>query len=260
MSLTRKKTAELNTSSTVKAAKRTQQASAAAAANTVKAAKQAQKAGSAAAANAASAAQNAAATAQNAAGLAQTAAQNATVVATNAALSAGDAAQTAAANLSDAAQTAAANLSDAAQTATANLNKGVRQGVFSARSWAAPRLENAADYTSNTVAPKVSAALRATARQVSPPDAKGSRRRVLAWTALGVAIAAALGAAAAMARYRFRTAIAADSETADEEVMADSADSQPAPVSEGGQKPADPKSKDQGAETTVNGQVTPSGW
>lgn len=238
MSLTRKKPAELNTSSTVKAAKRTQKASAAAAANAVKAAKQAQKAGSVAAANAAAAAQNAAVTAQNAAGLAQTAAQNATVVATNAALTA----------------------SEAAQAAAANVNKGVRQGVFSARSWAAPRLESAADYTSKTLAPKVSDALRATARQVSPPDAKSSRKRVLAWTALGAAIATALGAAAAVARYRYQTAIAADSETADEEVMADSAGSQAAPVSAEDKKPADAKSKDEGAETSANGRVATSGW
>jgi hypothetical protein len=237
MSLTRKQPAELDTSSTIKAARRTQKASAAAAASTAKAAKQAQKAGSAAAANAAIAAQNAAVTAQNAAGLAQTAAQNAAVVATNAA------------------QTA----SDAAQTAAVNVNKGVRQGVFSARSWAAPRLEGAADYTSKTLAPKVSDALRATARQVSPPDPKSSRKRVLAWTALGAAIAAALGAAAAVARYRYRTAIAADSETADEEVMADSTGSQAAPVSSEGEKSADAKSKDQDAETSANGRVPASG-
>jgi hypothetical protein len=244
MSLTRNKPAEIDTSSTIKAAKRTQKASAAAAANTVKAAKQAQKAGSAAAANAASAAQNAAVTAQNAASLAQTAAQNAAVVASNAA-------QNAAVVATNAAQTAG----DAAQTAAVNVNKGVRQGVFSARSWAAPRLESAADYTSKTLAPKVSDALRATARQVSPPDPKSSRKRVLAWTALGAAIAAALGAGAAVARYRYRTAIAADSETADEEVMADSAGSQAAPVTPEGKKP-----KDQDAETSANGRVPASGW
>jgi len=238
MSLTRNKPAELDTSSTIKAAKRTQKASAAAAASTVKAAKQAQKAGSAAAANAAIAAQNAAVTAQNAAGLAQTAAQNAAVVATNAAQTAGD----------------------AAQTAATNVNKGVRQGVFSARSWAAPRLESAADYTSKTLAPKVSDALRATARQVSPPAPKSSRKRVLAWTALGAAIAAALGATAAVARYRYRTAIAADSETADEEVMADSTGSEAAPVSSEGKKPAGAKSKDKDAETSANGRVPASGW
>jgi len=191
MSLTRKQTAELDTSSTLKAAKR------------------AQKASSVAAANAASAAQNAALTAQNAAGMAQVAAQNAAVVATN----------------------AAHNASGAAQTAAAGLSKGTRQGVYTARSWAAPRLDSAADYTTTTIAPKVSTALRNTARQVRPPEPASSKRSsMLTWSVLGASILAALGAAAAAARYRYRSAIAADSETADEEVMADSSGSQAAPV------------------------------
>lgn len=216
MSLTRK-TADLDTSGTVKAAKRARAAS------------------SAAAANAASAAQNAAAAAQNAAGVAQTAAQNAAVVATNVAQAAGD----------------------AAQTAATGLSKGVKDGVYTARRWAAPRLEYAADYTSNTVAPKVSAALRATARQVSPPKATSSKRTVLTWSVLGAAIAAALGAAAAVAvRYRYRAAIAADSETADEEVLGDSSGSQPAPVSPDSTQSAAAKAQEQGTETSVNGQVS----
>ena len=225
MSLTRKKTAELNTSSTIKAAKR------------------AQKASSAAAANAANAAQNAALTAQNAAGVAQTATQNAAVVATN----------------------AAQNASDAAQTAATSLSKGVKERVYTARTWAAPRLENAADYTSSTVAPKVSAALRSTARQVQPADAKSSRKAILTWSVLGAAILAAVGAGVAVARYRYRTAIAADSERADEEVMADSSGSQAAPVNPDGTpptdaKPADANPTDQGTETSVNGRVTATGW
>ena len=221
MSLTRKKTAELNTSGTMKAAQR------------------AQKASSVAAASAASAAQYAALTAQNAAGAAQVAAQNAAVVATNAAQSAGD----------------------VAQTAAANLNKGVRQGVYTARSWAAPRLEGAADYTTTTAAPKVSAALRTTARQVRPVDVQSSKRfSVLTWSMLGAAILAALGAAAAVARYRYQAAIAADSETGDEEVLADSSGSKPAPVNPDETQPTDPKAKDQGAETSVNGRVTSTGW
>jgi hypothetical protein len=219
MSLTRKKTAELNTSSTIKAAKR------------------AQKASSAAAANATSAAQNVALAAQNAAGVAQTAAQNAAVVATN----------------------AASNASDAAQTAAAELNKSVRQGVYTARSWTAPRLESAADYTSSTVAPTVSAALRSTARQVKPTDPRSSRKTVLTWSVLGAAILAAVGAGVAVARYRYRTAIAADSEAADEEVMADSSGSQAAPVSQDGTQPVDAKPNDQGPETSVNGRVTATG-
>ncbi len=219
MSLTRKKTAEPNTSSTIKAAK------------------QAQMASSAAVANAASAAQNAALAAQNAAGRAQVAAQNAAVVATNAANSA----------------------SGAAQTAAAGLNKSVKQGVYTARTWAAPRLESAADYTSSTAAPTVSAALRSTARQVRPVDTRSSRKTVLTWSVLGAAILAAVGAGVAVARYRYRTAIAADSEPANEEVMADSSGSQAAPVSADGTQPVDAKPNDQGPETSVNGRVTATG-
>jgi len=220
MSLTRKQTAELDTSSTLKAAKR------------------AQKASSVAAANAASAAQNAALTAQNAAGMAQVAAQNAAVVATN----------------------AAHNASGAAQTAAAGLSKGTRQGVYTARSWAAPRLDSAADYTTTTIAPKVSTALRNTARQVRPPEPASSKRSsMLTWSVLGASILAALGAAAAAARYRYRSAIAADSETADEEVMADSSGSQAAPVPADEIKSKSTKQKDQGSETSVNGRVPTSG-
>ena len=221
MSFTRNKTGDVNTSSTVKAAKR------------------AQKASSAAAANAANAAQNAALTAQNAAGVAQVVAQNAAVVATNAA------------------QTA----SGAAQTAAAGMSKGVKQGVYNARSWAAPRIDTAADYCATTVAPKVSTALHNTARQVRPVEAtKSKRSSILIWSVLGAAIVAALGAAAAMARYRYRAEIAAESEDADEEVLPDSAGGQTASASPDGTHPASEKHKDQDTETSVNGRVTASGW
>ena len=224
MSLTRKKTADLNTSSTVKAVNRARTAS------------------SAAAANAATAAQNAALAAQNAAGVAQTAAQNAAVIATNAAQNAGDAAQAAATGLN---------------AAATGLTKEVKQGVYTARSWAAPRLESAADYCTTTVAPKVSSALRTTARQVSPADTRRSTKRsVLTWSVLGASILAALGAAAALFRYRYRAAIAADSETADEEVLADSSDSQPAPASPDGARSKAGKPAEQGTETSVNGRVS----
>ena len=213
MSLTWKKTADVDTSSTIKAAK------------------QARKASSAAAANASSAAQNAASAAQNAANLAAAAAAS-----------------------------AAQNASGAAQTAAAGVTKGVKQGVYSARSWAGPRLDSAAEYCTTTVAPKVSAALHSTARQVTPPEAKSSKRSVVTWSLLGAAILAALGAAAAAARYRYRAAIAADSEAADEEVLADSAGSQAAPNTPDTTRPVADKPKGQDAETSVNGQVTTSGW
>jgi hypothetical protein len=192
MSLTRKKTAELNLSVTAQAANRAR------AASTV------------AAANAANAAQNAALAAQNAAGVAQAA---------------------------------------------------LKDGVYSARSWAAPRIEGAADYCTATVAPKVSSALRTTARQVSPADTTSSKRSsMLTWSLLGAAVVAAAGAAAVMVRYRYRTAIAADSETVDEEVMADSADGQEAPASPEETRSAAPMPTEQGTEASVNGRVTTPGW
>lgn len=187
-----------------------------------KAAKQARAASSAATANAASAAQNAATAAQNAAAAAASAAHQA---------------------------------SGAAQAAATNLSNGVKEKVYIARAWAAPRLEDAADYTAKTVAPKVSAALRTTARQISPPARKSSKRNVLTWSLLGAAIAAALGAAAALARSRYRAAIAADTEVADEEVLGDSTGSKPASTN-----PETATGNDQGTDAAANGKVTTAGW
>ena len=199
--------------------------------STVRAAKRARKASSAAAANATDAVQYAAVAAKNAKGVAQTAAQNAAVVATNAAQNAGD----------------------VAQTAATGLSRGVRQGVYTARSWAAPRLESAADYTTATVAPKVSSVLRTTARQVSPAgDSSSKRNSVLRWTLIGGAILAGVGAAVAVLRHRYQAAIAADTEAVEEEALpADSPDTKPS----AGAKPAD-----QDTDTSVNGRVAPSGW
>jgi hypothetical protein len=212
MSLTRKKAADVNSS-------------------TIKVANRARTASSAAANNAANAAQSAANAAQNAAGVAAAAATN-----------------------------AAQNATGAAQTAAAGVSKGVKQGVYTARSWAAPRLDNAADYCTTTVAPKVSAALHNTARQVKPVDTTSKRSSVLTWSILGAAVLAAVGAAGAVVRYRYRTAIAADSETADEEVPADPAGNQKMPSTPDGNQNASGNAKDKDAETSVNGQVTASGW
>ena len=74
-----------------------------------------------------------------------------------AAQAAAAAAQVAAHNASDAAQAAA-------QVAAVNVRKQVGTGIHGARSWAAPRLESAADYTTKTAAPAVSSALKKTAR------------------------------------------------------------------------------------------------
>jgi hypothetical protein len=106
----------------------------------------------------------------------------------------------------------------------------------------------------------VSAALRATARQVSPADMKGSKRSsMLTWSVLGAAVLAAVGAAATVVRYRHRAAIAADIETADGEAPADSTGSQAAPASPDATRSAAAKPEDQGTETSANGRVTASG-
>ena len=126
---------------------------------------------------------------------------------------AGTAAAAAAQTAAAAAQTAAQQVSSAAQTAAQGANKGVRQGVYRARVWTAPRLESAADYTTATMAPKVSSALRVTAQQVRPPDMQQKNgRSALTWSVLGVAVLAAAGAVAAMVRHRYRSAMAADTE------------------------------------------------
>jgi trimeric autotransporter adhesin len=218
----------------------------------VKSARRARAASSAAAANASSAARNAAQAAQSAASLAQTAAQNAAVLAAS----------------------AAQKSSGAAQTAATGVSKGVKQGVYSARVWTAPRLDSAAEYCTTTVAPKVSSVLHSAASQVRPEDVKRSKRSsILTWSLLGAAVATALGAAAAMVRYRDRTAIEADSEIADEEVLGDSTGSQAAPLStDDGARPTapsprdprdpskEPNKTDPTTETSVNGRVASSGW
>jgi dihydroxyacetone kinase len=160
-----------------------------------------------------------------------------------AAQSAAAAAQAAAHNASDAAQAAA-------QVAAVNVRKQVGTGIHGARSWAAPRLESAADYTTKTAAPKVSSALKKTARQVKPSNGR-SKRSVLAWAAFGAAIVAALGAGAAVVRDRYRAAIAADSERPDSERTGSQAEASP-------NGPGSPV--DANAETSVNGRVTTSKW
>jgi hypothetical protein len=155
--------------------------------------------------------------------------------------------------------------------------------VYTARGWAAPRLESAAEYTSKTVAPAVSSALQTAADKasktvapavssalqtaadkVSPPAAKSSKKTILLWSALGAGIAAGLAAAAALVRFRYRAAIAADSETADEEVLSDSTGGQAAPVTPDtaaadADKPAEGTDAAPGTDTSVNGRVNATG-
>lgn len=171
-----------------------------------------------------------------------------------AAHSAAAAAQTAA----TAAQTAAQSMSGATQTAAAGVNKGVRQGVYSARVRVAPRLESAADYTTATMAPKVAAALRATASHVQPEDVSRTKTRsALAWSLLGAAVLAALGAAGALARHRYRGAksAAAGTEAAGTGTGAPADTAGPA-----GTAQADSADAATSTDTGVNGRVSTSGW
>jgi len=134
----------------------------------------------------------------NAAQAAQSAAQSATTAAQLAAQSAAEKAaekaQVAAEKAQPAAQSAAENLGPAARTAAQEVSKSVRQGVQSARGWAAPRIETAADYWSDSAAPKVTDALRTTARQVKPQESTG--RSVLKAILLSIAGLAGAGAIA----------------------------------------------------------------
>jgi hypothetical protein len=168
------------------------------------------------------------------------------------------AAQTAAQGVSTAAQSAAQGVSTAAQSAAAGVSKGVRQGVYSVRVWAAPQLESAADYTAKTVAPKVYTALRTSAQQVRPVDQKKSRS-ALTWSLVAAAVFATAGAVAALVRYRDR----ASTTTGEEEFAAGAASpgtgaAETATAAEGASNaPADSTA---GSDAGVNGRVSSSGW
>lgn len=111
------------------------------------------------------------------------------------------------------AQTAAQGVGTACQSAATGVSNGMRQGVYGVRVWAAPRLESAADYTTATFAPKVSAALRSSAQQVRPVDLRQKKSySALTWSLLAAAVLAAAGAAAAVAKYRTRATTTVDEE------------------------------------------------
>lgn len=137
-----------------------------------------------------------------------------------------------------------------AQTAAAGIGKGVKQGVYVTRVWAAPRLESVADYTTATVAPKVSTALRGTANQVRPADLKKSHS-ALTWSLFAAGVTAIAGAVTAMVRYKYRTATAADADDFD---TAGSG----TPTA----NPADASAESTTASTDAgaNGRVSASGW
>lgn len=156
-----------------------------------------------------------------------------------------------------AAQTAAQGVSTAAQSAAVGVSNGVRQGVYGVRVWAAPRLENAADYTVKIVAPKVSAALRTSAQQVRP-DQKRSRS-MLTWSLVVTAVLATAGAVTAVVKYRDR----AGTTTSEEEFAAGTAGTgtgattgTEAPAQGASNAPADSSA---GTDAGVNGRVSSSG-
>jgi hypothetical protein len=152
----------------------------------------------------------------DAAARARAAGKAAQLAAKNAVQRSAEVAQAAAERSSEVAQksqAAAQNVGSTAQTTAAGVSKQVQQGVYTARRWAAPKLESVADYAVTTVAPTVSSALRNTAAQVRPAEPVSPARRrstsALTWSVLGAALLAAVGAAAAVARYRRRRAAAA---------------------------------------------------
>jgi hypothetical protein len=155
-----------------------------------------------------------------------------------------------------AAQTAAQAASAAAQTAAEAASKSVRNGVFNARGQVAPWLENAADYTTDTVAPKVSSVLRDTARQIGPSNCrKTGSRSALRWSLLATAALTAAAAATLLMRQRYRASKAADTENME-------APEQPTPAT--GTEPATPTPTssapaDGPADTGVNGKVSTPG-
>ena len=117
----------------------------------------------------------------------------------------------------------------------------------------APRLESAADYTTATVAPKVSSALRNSAEQVRPLDMRKKSRSVLTWSVLAAAMAATAGAVAALVKYRYRATT-----TGEKEDPAATGTENPAPADTTSGAPAD--STTTNADAGVNGRVSASGW
>jgi hypothetical protein len=111
---------------------------------------------------------------------------------------------------------AAPRLEDAADAIT-RAKDAAAQGVHDVREWAAPRLEDAAEAVTESVAPRVSAALRSTARQVKPESGKTGLRRLLSWRwLLGAgAVIAAAGASALAMRRRYASATAEVQDDAD---------------------------------------------
>jgi hypothetical protein len=177
---------------------------------------------------------------------------------------AGNAAAQTAQSAAQTAQSAAQTAQAAAQTAAHEMGRSMRQGVYVARGWAAPRLENAADYTTTTMAPRVADTLRSTARQVRPEDASKRRpamRSVLSMSVLALAAAAAAAAVAVLVRRQYKVAMEADTEgTVNNPNAPDvSVPGQPTASSQGSTANGSAMVTDTGTATDVNEQASTSG-
>jgi hypothetical protein len=173
-----------------------------------------------------------------------------------------------AAALGDRAKDVAAQVVPVGKRAGSTAAQGVRKGVHGARGWAAPRLEDAADAVTatvapkvssalrnaeamtTTVAPKVSSALRKTARQIKPDGAQPAKtgfRRLLNWRWLLAAggLVAAAGTTAAVAMRRRYTSATEEAKEAS------------GPADEATQSP--PDTHDGTTHAEVNGRVTTPG-
>jgi hypothetical protein len=126
---------------------------------------------------------------------------------------------------------------------------GVRQGVEGARGWTAPRMHDAADAITASVAPKVSSALHSAAKTVEPAaPARTGIRRLLDWRVLlgiGLAAVAASAAAAVAMRQHYESATMAAKDAADN--VADMAGEVSGKVSD--------KAEEAARRTDVNGKV-----
>ena len=151
--------------------------------------------------------------------------------------------------MSDRARALAQQAIPQARQAGTTAAHGVRHGVEGARGWAAPRMHDAAEAITASVAPKVSSALHNAARSVEPAaPAKTGIRRLFDWRLLlgvGAAVVAAGAAAAIAMRQRYESATIAAKDAA--ENVADKA-------GEVADKLSD-KAEDASQSTDVNGRI-----
>lgn len=120
-------------------------------------------------------------------------ASNAAAQAAQAAVASGQhAAHSAAENVTPMAQAAAENVGSASRNAALEVGRSVRHGVVTAREWAAPRIETAADYWTDSASPRVADALRTTAKRVEPDKGSRSVLKVILLSIAGLAGAGAV--------------------------------------------------------------------